>query len=320
MTLRVWLAIGLIAGALDSSAAVVADALQPAATWTLPDIEKLPNDTDGQLIRLGRDLTVATFAHIGPNVANRSKRYAGNNLSCQSCHLEAGTKKYGLPFVGVSGDFPQYRAREGRIGTLEDRVNGCMTRSMNGRALPDDSTEMRAFIAYIEFLSMDGKQDGRGSTKLPELNRAADPLHGKAIYAQICVACHGPDGQGKWRKGAAGGYEFPPLWGRDSFNDGAGMNRLISAAAFIHSNMPNGTNWQAPALSVEDSWDVAAYVISKQRPRKADLDQDFPKRLEKPADASYGPFADGFPLEQHRFGPFDPIRAKIKELGAAQPR
>ncbi len=198
------------------------------------------------MIRLGRDLTVATYAHIGPRVADRSKRYAGNDLSCQSCHLEAGTKRYGLPFVGVFADFPQYRSREGEVGTLEDRVNGCMTRSMNGRTLPDDSTEMRAFVAYIKFLSTGGKQDGRGSAKLPELDRAADPVHGKAIYAQICVACHGIDGQGKRRPGAVDGYEFPPLWGRDSFNDGAGMARLIAAANFIHSNMPNGTTWQAP--------------------------------------------------------------------------
>jgi thiosulfate dehydrogenase len=310
MIFRLWLAVALIVAVvgLIHSSAVAAD------SWTVPDIDTLPDDADGKLVRLGRELTVATYAHIGPRVADKSERYAGNNLSCQSCHLEAGTKRYGLPFVGVFGDFPQYRAREGRVGTLEDRVNGCMTRSMNGRALPDDSTEMRAFVAYIRFLSSGGKQDGRGSAKLPELTRAADPVHGKAIYAHICVACHGPDGQGKRLPGAAAGYEFPPLWGRDSFNDGAGMSRLISAAAFIHSNMPNGTTWQAPAVSPDDSWDVAAYVVSRQRPRKAGLDQDFPMRSEKPADAAYGPFADGFPARQHRFGPFAPIRARLKEL------
>ena len=293
-------------------------AVEASAAWAVPDIDKLPHDADGKLIRLGRELTIATYAHIGPRVRDRAARFAGNNLSCQSCHLEAGTKKFGLPFVGVSGDFPQYRAREGHVGTLEDRVNGCMTRSMNGRALADDSVEMKAFVAYIKFLSTGGKQDGRGAGKIAELTRPADPLHGKAIYKQICVACHGAGGQGKPRKQATEGYEFPPLWGHNSFNDGAGMNRLISAANFIHSNMPNGTNWQAPALSPEDSWDVAAFIVSRQRPRKADLEQDFPKRLEKPADAAYAPFADGFPAQQHKFGPFEPIRAKIKELAAAK--
>jgi thiosulfate dehydrogenase len=157
MIFRLWLAVALIVAVvgLIHSSAVAAD------SWTVPDIDTLPDDADGKLVRLGRELTVATYAHIGPRVADKSERYAGNNLSCQSCHLEAGTKRYGLPFVGVFGDFPQYRAREGRVGTLEDRVNGCMTRSMNGRALPDDSTEMRAFVAYIRFLSSGGKQEIR---------------------------------------------------------------------------------------------------------------------------------------------------------------
>jgi thiosulfate dehydrogenase len=78
-------------------------------------------------------------------------------MSCQSCHLEAGTKEFGLPFVGVFADFPQYRSREGEVGTLEARINGCMTRSLNGRALPVGSDEMKAFVAYIKFLSADGR-------------------------------------------------------------------------------------------------------------------------------------------------------------------
>jgi cytochrome c len=67
----------------------------------------------------------------------------------------AGTKEFGLPFVGVCADFPQYRSREGEVGTLEERINGCMTRSLNGRALPVGSEEMKAFVAYIKFLSAD---------------------------------------------------------------------------------------------------------------------------------------------------------------------
>ncbi len=283
-----------------------------APAWSVPNVDALPNDGYSQLIRDGRALTVETYSRIGPEVADPAKRYAGNNLSCQNCHLEAGTKQFGLPYVGVYPDFPQYRAREGHVGTLEERINGCMTRSMNGRPLPDDSPEMRAIVAYIQFLSTGPKQEGRGSSKLPELKRAADPVRGRVIYAQACAACHGPDGQGKKRDQKAAGYELPPLWGHDSFNDGAGMNRLISAASFIHANMPNGVTWQAPALSEDNAWDVAAFVISQRRPHKAALDQDYPKRLEKPVDAAYPPFADGFSADQHRFGPFEPIRAQMK--------
>jgi thiosulfate dehydrogenase len=37
----------------------------------------------------------------------------------------------------------------------------------------------------------------------------------------------------------------------------------------------------------------------------------------EPVDTPYGRHADGFAAEQHRFGPFDPIRAKVRELVAA---
>jgi thiosulfate dehydrogenase len=309
------------AGAPTTTAnAALASAGSSSDAWTIPNVDELPDDAWGRAVRLGRDLTVATYAHIGPEVADPARRYAGNNLSCQSCHLDAGTKQFGLPFVGVFGDFPQYRPREGAVGTIEGRVNGCMARSMNGKPLPLDSAEMKAFVAYIKFVStgrpVGAKTEGRGSGGIPELTRPADVDRGKIVYAENCVACHQADGQGM-RRGVAGdakGYEFPPLWGPDSFNNGAGMNRLIAAANFIHSNMPLGASREQPVLSPEDAWDVAAYIQSRSRPEKPGLENDFPVRWQKPPDASYPPFADGFTQEQHRLGPFKPIREKLKEV------
>jgi thiosulfate dehydrogenase len=290
------------------------------AAWSVPDVDTLPDDAWGRMVRRGRDLTVDTAALIGPAAADPAKRFAGNNLTCQNCHLEAGTKRSGLPFVGVFADFPQYRAREGEVGTLEDRVNGCMTRSLNGRALPVDSEDMKAFVAYIKFLStgrpVGAATPGRGSGALAELSRPADPVAGAKVFTETCAVCHGADGQGK-RAAAGPGYEFPPLWGPDSFNTGAGMGRLISAASFIRSNMPNGTTADQPLLTAEQAWDVAAYVESMERPVKAALDKDFPMRTEKPVDAVYGPFVDGFSGAQHKYGPFQPIREKLKAMRKA---
>jgi thiosulfate dehydrogenase len=294
-----------------------------SGAWVIPDIDKLPDDAWGRIVRYGRELTIATYAYLGPEVADPTHRFAGSNMTCQSCHLEAGTKKFGLPFVGVFADFPQYRSREGEVGTLEDRVNGCMTRSLNGRPLPVDSAEMKAFVAYIKFLStgrpIGAKTPGRGSGQIAELTRPADPVAGSKVFAQTCAACHGNNGEGK-RLGTAGdkkGYEFPPLWGSDSFNDGAGMDRLISAANFIYSNMPNGTTYEQPTLSVEQAWDVAAYVASMSRPQKAGLEDDYPVRTEKPVDAGYGPYVDGFGVQAHKLGPFEPIRNKLNALRKA---
>jgi thiosulfate dehydrogenase len=61
---------------------------------------------------------------------------------------------------------------------------------------------------------------------------------------------------------------------------------------------------------------MSARIFAQKRPAKANLDTDFPVRLEKPVDTPYGPYADDFSEEQHKFGPFGPIRAKLQELAA----
>ncbi len=115
-----------------------------AADLTVPEIGAVPNNAYGRLVRHGRDLITATYAHIGPEVSDPSKRFAGNNLACSNCHLQAGTKKFGIQLFGLFGVFPRYSTREGVQITIEDRLNSCMTRSMNGRALPVRAMEMQA--------------------------------------------------------------------------------------------------------------------------------------------------------------------------------
>lgn len=121
--------------------------------YKIPDESTIPNNQFGDLIKYGKELVVHTYKHIGPEVKDKNMRYAGNNLSCQSCHLDAGTKEYSAPFIGIYGNFPQYRPRENVIGSLSDRINGCMERSMNGKPLPNSIKEMKAMEAYIYWLS-----------------------------------------------------------------------------------------------------------------------------------------------------------------------
>jgi thiosulfate dehydrogenase len=314
----------ILFGPLPGRGAAAEPATQGSVAFAVPDIDALPDDNYGRQVRKGRELVTETYARIGPLVGNPAKRYAGNNLACSNCHLEAGTKKFGLPIFGIYGEFPRYSARTGREMTLEDRIDSCMVRSMNGKPLPADSPEMRAFVAYVRFLSSGvarGEQvSGLGSGKVPELDRAADPERGKAVYVRACLGCHNSGGAGIARSPAdlALGYAVPPLWGNDSFNDGAGMARLINLADFLHSNMPHGADYLDPILSVEEAWDVAAFVEKQPRPHKAGLERDFPDLLEKPVDTPYGPYADSFSAAQHKYGPFAPIRAALAELKAAK--
>lgn len=296
---------------------------KPFIPWTMPEVSALPRDARGQLIRDGRDIMLATYAHIGPDVADPAKRFAGNNLACTNCHLDGGTKKFGIPLFGIYNDFPAYSARTGGPITIEDRINSCMTRSMNGRAMPNDAPEMQALVAYVQFLSTGvpkGEQlPGLGAGKMKELSRPADPVRGRAVYANSCAACHNTDGSGILRDPGAPqlGYMMPALWGPGSYNDGAGMARLINFANFVHFNMPHGADYLNPQLTIEQAWDVAAYVLSQPRPQRAGFSKDFPDLLNKPVDAPYGPYADGFSEKMHKYGPFGPIRAAIRKLKAA---
>lgn len=284
------------------------------------DVDNLPNDHYGRLAKYGKYISEKTYEVIGPEVANKKMRYAGNNLACTNCHQESAAKKFAMPWVGAQATFPQYRGREDDVSTIEERVNGCMERSMNGKPLPLDGKEMKAFVTYIHFLSkgipVGSAVDGQGLPKFTPPDRAASPTAGEKVYAEKCIACHGADGGGlrNGKPGEAKGYTFPPLWGKDTFNNGAGMNRLLTASSFIKSNMPLGASHGQSQLSNDEAFDVAGYILSKPRPIKAGLDKDFPARWNKPVDAAFPPYVDGAPAEQHKYGPFQPLAENMKRL------
>lgn len=274
------------------------------------NIDQVANPVEKSFILYGKNLVNETEYYIGPEVKNPAMRYSGNNLACSNCHLNGGMRPFAAPYVGVWGAYPNFRGRDNILGTLEDRINGCMERSMNGKPLPVDGKEMKAMLAYIKFLNnhvpTGEKIKGRGFATIDVPHRAADPKQGGIVYNQHCSSCHGKDGQGI-RKGETGdgkGYLYPPLWGPDSFNDGAGMHRLLTAARFIKANMPYGTPVGKPVLNDDEAYDVAAYINSFPRPEKAHKEKDYPNLKLKPQDCPYPPYADTLPLEQHRRGPY----------------
>ena len=274
------------------------------------DVHTLDDSPKNEEIKQGYELFVNTAKYIGPENSDKNKVYAGNNLACTNCHLSAGTKAYSGPLIGVVKRFPQYRGREDKIGTIQERINGCMERSMNGRVLPETGEEMKALVSYLTWLGRyapdDGKIKGQGflSISLPE--RAVDLENGKRIFTVNCVVCHTKEGKGM-KKPNGSGYLYPPLWGPDSYNNGAGMTRVITAAQFIKGNMPFGVKYTKPTLTDEEAYDVAGYINQQPRPVKLHLEKDFPDLKKKPVSTPYPPYVDDFPVEQHQLGPFQPI-------------
>jgi len=265
----------------------------------------------------GKRLLAQTSELLGPHNSDPKMRYSGSGLTCGSCHLGTGTEPGTLALMQATEHYPRFSARTGGKTDIEDRVNECMQRSMNGRALPANSPEMIAMASYIRSLGDRNAAMGASLRKAKEPpafkapNRAADLKAGQQVFGDRCAICHGKDGAGLLATAnPLHGYVFPPLWGSDSFNDGAGMHRVLTAARFIKTRMPLGK----ADLTDDQTLDVAAFINSQPRPHMANLDRDFPDRAAKPVDTGYGPYADSFPLQQHQFGPFAPIEAYYKKL------
>jgi thiosulfate dehydrogenase len=264
-----------------------------------------------ELVKRGYDLVTETASYLGPNAPDKSLRYSGNNLACANCHLKSGTQAGAASWAGIMERFPQFSGRENRIITLEDRINGCLERSMNGKKLPITSESMQAMVAYMDWLGTDMPSGlkkaykGYVSLKIPE--EVVDLKYGKEVYDKECVVCHGANGQGI-KKTSGPGYLYPPLWGKDSYNDGAGMNRVLTAAQFIKGNMPFGqATKDRPKLTDSEAYHVAGYINSFERPIKKDKEKDYPDLKLKPVSTPYGPWLDEFSAEQHRFGTFNEI-------------
>lgn len=282
--------------------------------WQAPDESELTGNADREKIEYGKELIKHTAAYFGPN--GKIFKGATNGLNCQNCHLDAGTKVYGNNYAAVASTYPKYRARSGTIENIYKRVNDCFERSLNGKGLDTTSKEMLAMSAYINWvgknISKNNMPDGVGMKELTLLERAADPSLGKSVYTMKCQSCHQVDGGGTLN-GDQSEYTYPPLWGKNSYNRGAGLYRVSTFARFVKNNMPLGASHNSVQLSDEEAWDVAAFVNTQEHPN-VNIKKDWPKLIEKPFDHPFGPFVDGFSETQHKYGPYQPIKNKLKEL------
>lgn len=217
----------------------------------------------------GRALLLATRDSLPRNV--------GNGLRCASCHLDGGLRPNAMPWVGSYARFPQYRTRNGKVDLIEDRINDCFERSMNGRRLVSDGRDMRDIVAYFAFLSIGlpvgAEMEGQGFPRLTPSK--GDLARGATVFAATCARCHGANGQGT--------ALAPPLWGSRSYNRGAGMARINTAASFIYALMPID---RAVKLTPQAAFDVSTYINTRPRPEFPRRAHDWP-RGGRPPDADY---------------------------------
>jgi thiosulfate dehydrogenase len=287
---------------------VVKALVDPSSVWKASDWSLMDKEPNAEELNYGKELVANTAEYLGPKGKVKAM---SNGMNCQNCHLQAGTTPFGNNYTAVAATYPKFRARSGTEEDIQKRINDCFERSLNGKPLARDSKEMKAMVAYINWVGKEVPKGevpiGSGLYEVPLLDRAADPIKGKLVYDRQCASCHQTDGKGI-AKPDGSGYLYPPLWGENSYNHGAGLYRLSRFAGYVKANMPLGATFEQPILSDEESWDLAAYVNSMERPKK-DLSQDWPDISKKPMDHPFGPFSDSFTEEQHKYGPFKPIKA-----------
>ncbi len=260
------------------------DANEDIGTYVLPQDTSILDEPNADSILYGKRLLNETKRLLPEHV--------GAEMNCNSCHIAQGKVPLGDPYINSYNTYPRIMPRSGKEVDLAARINGCFQRSMNGVPLDREGPEMTAMMEYMQWLAQNTPQDQKvdiNNAGEIDTTLVGDPVHGEKIYYAQCATCHGDNGEGI--KDSRGDIVFPPLWGDESFNIGAGMARTYKAAAFVKYNMPMGIQtkglWgHGNVLSDQDAIDVAEFFTHKPRPDFAGKVNDWPSG-KKPKDARY---------------------------------
>lgn len=298
---------GCFSNSNDKAAQIKQASQDKPMIWKAPDSRMVPAGKAGNMIRYGRELIAHTAQYLGPK---GSVAQITNGMNCQNCHLDAGNRLFGNDYAGFIAGYPKINNRSGRVERASQRITECFERSLGGSAPDTSKKEMKAILAYMAWMGKDVKKGqkifGTATERLAFMDQPASPLKGKNVFVTKCASCHGQNGEGMLAADKIS-YSNPPLWGKHSYTDGAGMYRVINLAGFVKNNMPFGATYQSPQLTDEEAWNVAAFINSQPRPHK-DQRQDWPILDRKPIDFPFGPYADHFSEQQHKYGPFKPIK------------
>lgn len=279
-------------GVVTASSSSAPAGAEAATYFRPPPRSAIPDDAFGREVRLGERIFEQSNTLAG--------RYTGNPLTCANCHIDAGRRANSAPLWAAFVNFPAYRSKNGHVNTFQERIQGCFRYSMNGTAPPLGDSVLVALETYAAWLSTGARHNeampGRGYPELSQPPRAPDFARGRKVFTERCALCHAENGQGR----RAGDVQvFPPLWGPQSFNWGAGMGNVDNAAAFIQANMPLGLGG---SLSLQDAWDVAMFVDGHERPQDPRFDGSVARTRSLHHDtrwSMYGRTVDGVLLGAH---------------------
>lgn len=227
-----------------------------------------PGGPNAAAVVKGCNLMTETQKHVRGPIARQWR----TDLTCQSCHLDAGDKTNAGSVAHAAVVLPHMYTAVNQPIRFDRRVLLCFSNSLNWYDLGLDAQEITYINIYANWLAQKNKlpigrlPEGRGMPLVYDaMGRGASFLAGEKVYQAYCQACHGKNGLG----GAGpvfNGREPAPLAGPHSFSAAASTADPYRFAGFVYANMPYGATMEHPVLSVQQALDVSAYLTSLGRP------------------------------------------------------
>ena len=91
-----------------------------------------------------RDAVILGY-NILTDTAQYAPGHAGNELTCATCHLEAGRSKNSISLVGAAATYPRFSANHKGSIDLAQKVQDCFARNLNATPPALDSRDMPAY-------------------------------------------------------------------------------------------------------------------------------------------------------------------------------
>ena len=230
-------------GSGQSPAPAASAAYDPAA---------LPSGELGDSIKLGRDIVM--------NTQQTMPGYVRAKLECASCHVEGGTVAKGGSFIGTASYFPQCNPRANRVITLQDRLAECFPLQHERPAAGYASKEMVAMVCVhrVAFArnaaALDPARANRFIEPLPSARRTSRAAR-RSTRSKCATAIRpaAPASPVRFRRCGARVVQHRRRYGAHRSDD------RVRVATICRKNAPG-------SLSLQDAYDVSAYVLSHDRP------------------------------------------------------
>src|SRR5690554_297002 len=146
----------VVVGAQSNEPAMVKLPTAPAGLYhhDAPTLADIQNDPDihhelRKVILKGRDLFMNTQQLRG--------EFVFNDMNCKSCHMGEGRMAWSGPVWPAATTLPDFRGKNGHVNSLEERIAGCFSFSMNGKAPEYGSDTMLALVAYHKYMAKGAK-------------------------------------------------------------------------------------------------------------------------------------------------------------------